>query len=84
MGLSYEPVDRTTGQLFWMGVRVECGSEVGEREGHGVLEAVEDVDLLLAGKDEFDGMPVFLELEESLSADAAGCCGLLDEVVAGE
>ena len=58
--------------------------ELGEGEGHGVDETVEDVDLLLAGEDEFDGMSVFLELEEGLATDATGGCRFLDKVATRE
>ena len=59
-------------------------SELGEGEWHGVPEAVQDVDFLLAGENDFDGMTVFLKLHESLTADAAGRRGLLDKLVMGE
>ena len=61
-------------------MRVGVESEVGEGQRHGVAETVEDVDFLLAGENEFDGMTVLLKLEEGLAADAAGCRGFLDKV----
>ena len=62
-----------------------CGwSEFGEGEGHELAEALDDVDLVPSGQEELDGVSVFLELEEGLPADAAGCSGFLDKVAAGE
>ena len=58
--------------------------EFSKREGHRVAEAVEDVDFLLAGEDELDGMSILLKLEEGLATHAAGGRGLLDKVAAGE
>ena len=55
--------------------------EFGEGEGHGVLEAVKDVDLLLASEDELDGMAVLLKFQESLAADTAGGGRLDDKLV---
>ena len=66
------------------GREAKAGLKLGEGKGHGVLEAVKDVDFFLSGKDQFNGMPVFLKFQEGLSAHAAGCCGLLDKRVAGE
>ena len=57
--------------------------ELGEGEGHCGLEAVEEVDFLLSGENQFDGMAVFLKLKEGLSADAAGGRGLLDSSITG-
>ena len=58
--------------------------EFGEGQRHGVLEAVEDVDFLLASEDELDGMPVLLKLEESLAAHAAGGSGFFNKLATGE
>ena len=66
------------------GGEARVGSKLGEGQGHGVLEAVKDVDLFLASKNELDGMPVFLKLEEGLTADTAWGCGLFNKFAACE
>ena len=66
------------------GREAKAGLKLGEGKGHGVLEAVKDVDFFLSGKDQFDGMAVFLKFQESLTAHATGSRRFFNKIDPGE